>query len=311
MKRVGRNLLFLAGACAAGLAAAELCYRTAWTRDAIGQLLGRGELLALVRGFGIYEHDLLHETDASPESLILAENLRHVASTEPIANEAVERELDSLRHQFGDAARFAAALNSSRTSEPALRRDIMQHLQARQWIERQIAAELQVMEDELQRVYDQGRAEFQMPPRYRASHLFLAAPESTPPEITAAKRKAMKDLAGRNAKGEPLAQLALGASEDEATKANGGDLGFFSAARALPEFFAQVEKLRVGQISPPFQSSLGFHLAQLTEVKPPRELMFAEVREEIARRLRNEERAAAVSLLAERLQVAEFVRPES
>jgi parvulin-like peptidyl-prolyl isomerase len=88
----------------------------------------------------------------------------------------------------------------------------------------------------------------------------------------------------------------------------GGDLGIFAAARALPEFVAQIEKLRIGQISAPFQTSLGFHIAQLTEVKPPRQLTYDEARAEIHQQLRNEKRAAAVARVAERLRAAEFVR---
>jgi parvulin-like peptidyl-prolyl isomerase len=59
------------------------------------------------------------------------------------------------------------------------------------------------------------------------------------------KLKAIKALAARLAKREALATLVAEASEDEATKVPGGDLGIFSAARVPPEFVAQLEKLRV------------------------------------------------------------------
>ncbi len=311
MKRAVRNLFLLACACAAGWGASEWCYRTAWTRDAVGQLIGRGQLLALVRGVAIYEHDPFNRSNADAETLIVLENLRHAAGAERVEDDEIERELNLLRHQFSDRTRFEAALGSSRTSESLLRLEIRQHLQARFWIEKQIAPKLLATEAECRRLYDAERAEFTQPPRYRASHVFVAAPEGTPLEIMEAKRKAAKSLADRIGKGEPLAALATEASEDEATKSKSGDLGFLSAARALPEFFAEVEKLRIGQISPLFQSSLGFHIAQLMEVRPAGELTFEAARDEITNRLRNEKRAGAVQILAQQLNVAEFVRPKS
>jgi parvulin-like peptidyl-prolyl isomerase len=125
------------------------------------------------------------------------------------------------------------------------------------------------------------------------------------------KLKAIKALAARLAKREALATLVAEASEDEATKVTGGDLGIFSAARVPPEFVAQLEKLRVGQITAPFQTPLGFHIAQLTDVKPPRQLTYDEARAEIHQQLLNAKRAAAVASIAERLRVAEFTRTDT
>src|SRR5437016_11321025 len=51
-----------------------------------------------------------------------------------------------------------------------------------------------------------------------ASHIFLAAPVDTPPEIVESKREPIDALAARLARGETLAQVAPEASEDEATK---------------------------------------------------------------------------------------------
>ena len=91
------------------------------------------------------------------------------------------------------------------------------------------------------------------------------------------------------------------ASEDEASKARGGDLDYFSARRMPAELMAELEKLHVGEISAPIQSHLGFHIVQLTDLKPARALSFEETRDEIASILRNERRAIAIARLTERL----------
>ena len=60
------------------------------------------------------------------------------------------------------------------------------------------------------------------------------------PELIEAKHRGMQDVVARLSHSEDFAQLASAASEDEATKNRGGDLGFFSADRTPPEFFLAV-----------------------------------------------------------------------
>jgi foldase protein PrsA len=98
-------------------------------------------------------------------------------------------------------------------------------------------------------------------------------------------------------RGEALSALAE-FSEDEASKRDGGDLGYFSEARVPSEFMAEIKKLHVGETSKPFRSHLGFHIAQLTEIKPAHALNFEETRGEIMSALANERRATSVAQIA-------------
>ena len=97
-------------------------------------------------------------------------------------------------------------------------------------------------------------------------------------------------------------------SEDEATKKRGGDLAFFSESRMPPDFFAVVAKMQVGEISPPIRTALGFHIIQLTDARPARQLSLAEVTAEIRLNLENEKRRIATeSLTTDLARQAEFV----
>ena len=130
--------------------------------------------------------------------------------------------------------------------------------------------------------------------RLRASHIFLAAPPETPPEIVEAKQKLIDSLAARLRDGEEFEALVWEASEDEASKPRGGDLGYFSRWRVPQDFFAAVSQLKIGETSKPFRSVLGFHIVRVTEIKPARQMTFEEARFEIAARLTNQLRREAV-----------------
>jgi peptidyl-prolyl cis-trans isomerase SurA len=66
--------------------------------------------------------------------------------------------------------------------------------------------------------------------------------------------------------GTPFSSLAVLYSQCPSSK-NGGDLGFFGRADMVPEFSAVAFKLKVGEISRPVESPMGFHIIQVNERK--------------------------------------------
>ena len=328
MKRQLLVALSVAAACLAGIAAGESILGCVACRDAIGRLFGRGQLLALTQGRGVYQLDLDHalaeKADAAGEpqdrhqqkdrdqmlhSLIANTAARGFASQGHVAPPEIDRELDLLRWQLGDSNEWRSALRRSGLSARALRKMLCDDLRADRWIRHRIDPQINATPDECRAFYDAHPESFSLPERFRASHLFLAAPPETPPEIVDQKRARIETLAQRLAAGEDFFELVARESEDEETKARGGDLGFFSAARMPPEFFAAVKQTPLGRVGPPIRTRLGFHIVQLTESKPARQLSFDEAESEISLRIANQKRqTAGLNLAAELVSRGEFVR---
>ena len=304
-----KGLSAIAAACVLGVVCSELLCHSASFRELLGRVAGRGHLVAITNGRGFYESDLAVHEAISVSDLVVAENLDRVSSEEKIDPARLDHELSFYRAEFGDETAFTHALRASGLSLASLREKIAGQLRPLKWLEKQIAAVPAISDQARRNFYETHRDFFQQPARFRVSHVFLAAHSETPPEDVAAKAKAIEALAVRVAGGEPLSNLAAEASEDEASKVRRGDLGFFSAARMPPEFFAEVEKLRVNETSKPFRSHLGFHIVQLTETKPPRLVPFEEARGEISGALANERRALIIARLAGSLTKAEYLRP--
>ena len=303
--------LLLAGlipiAAMAGLVASELLFRFASVRDLAGRLAGRGHLVALVNGRGIYETDLGGAAEITARDLTIVENLRRAAATELIDPARIDRELGLLQAQFANDFGFTNALRGSGFSISSLREEIAALLRARQWLGKRVAPPAPITEQECRQFYQAHPELFTQPVRFRIAHLLLAAHDETPPEVVEEKELAIAELARRLAKGESLAQLAAEASEDEATKIRGGDLGFFSEFRMAPDFMAEIRDLPAGKVSKPFRTHLGFHIAQVTEIKPSRLLTFEEAQPEISLALANERRALQADTLAQKLSRADYV----
>jgi len=229
--------------------------------------------------------------------LIEEKTVSAAASKQSIAETAVDRELDLLRWQFGDEKTWTRALRNAATSPRALRSDVAANLRERAWLESQISASITRNDSDCRRNYETHRAAFREPARFRASHLFLAAPDGYPSEVIEAKRALINTLSTRLRNGESFDALVAEFSEDEATKKHGGDLNYFAEARMLPEIFAVAQQLRAGETSGPTRSRLGFHLVRLTQALPAQEMTLEQALPEIAATLENERRAKAVDSL--------------
>ena len=64
-------------------------------------------------------------------------------------------------------------------------------------------------------------------------------------------------------KGESFAVAAAASSQDPGSASEGGNLGWQSPDAFDPEFSDAVAKLKVGEISQPFQTHYGWHIAEL------------------------------------------------
>ena len=75
----------------------------------------------------------------------------------------------------------------------------------------------------------------------------------------------IRDLYDRVSKGEDFAALAKKFSDDPGSKNGGGDLGWQAPGVFAPEFQAAIDALEPGQLSKPFTTQFGWHIARVVE----------------------------------------------
>ena len=85
--------------------------------------------------------------------------------------------------------------------------------------------------------------------------------------------------------GADFAALAKKESEDDQSKAQGGDLDYFGRGRMVKEFEDVAFSLPVGQVSEVVKSSFGFHIIKVTDKKPEAKRSLDEVRQQITDQL--------------------------
>jgi peptidyl-prolyl cis-trans isomerase C len=90
-----------------------------------------------------------------------------------------------------------------------------------------------------------------------------------------------KAVIKRLAAGEDFAKVAAELSKDPGSGQQGGDLGFFTKDRMVPEFSNAAFALEIGKISDPVKSQFGYHVIKVEEKREKPVPTYEEVKDQI------------------------------
>ena len=142
--------------------------------------------------------------------------------------------------------------------------------------------QVKIPDADLQAYYDAHRDEWKQDEQVSASHILLQVNDK---RTDAQARDQMEAIKKRIDNGEDFGAVARQVSEDPASKANGGDLGYFARGRMVTEFSDAAFSATPGRLVGPIKSPFGYHLLKVTGRRPAGIQPFAEVREQIRGRL--------------------------
>jgi peptidyl-prolyl cis-trans isomerase C len=225
------------------------------------------------------------------ESLINAELLCVTARAKGlhVDPEAISIQIRAVQGVAGGAEEFQRMLREIHFTETQLRIHFEKSLLAEALIEDRFSKLPPANEGELKAYYKEHTDRFQKSEQVRISHILVAFdPNGTPAEKVQAQKR-INEIQEQIRQGKDFASLAKAFSACPSS-AQGGDVGFFSRGQMEPTFataaFALQQK---GQYSDIVLTSQGFHILRLTDRGNTETAPFEEVREDIARQLRQEQ----------------------
>jgi peptidyl-prolyl cis-trans isomerase D len=141
----------------------------------------------------------------------------------------------------------------------------------------QARLKISVPPSDIQRYYNDNIQQYQTPEQVKASHILL----KTEGKDEAAVRQKAEQVLKEVKSGGDFAALARKYSEDDGSKANGGDLDYFARGRMVPEFEKVAFTLEPGQVSDLVKSQFGFHIIKVIDKRPGATRPLDEVRSQI------------------------------
>jgi len=139
-----------------------------------------------------------------------------------------------------------------------------------------LAADVEVTEEELATYYEDERYRFQTDEERQARHILLSL-DTEDAEAGAAAIIARLDA------GEDFEALAAELSEDAGTSGQGGDLGWVSKGLLIGPFEDTLFAMEVGDVQGPVETDFGYHIIRLEEIRAGEVRTFESVRDELAR----------------------------
>lgn len=132
----------------------------------------------------------------------------------------------------------------------------------------------QVTEGAIQAAYDAQYGDQEVQTEWNASHILVKTEEEA------------KELTAALDKGADFAELAKEKSTGPSGP-RGGELGWFSDGQMVPPFQNAVAALEIGEVSAPFQTDFGWHVAKLNDTREAAPTSLEDVRQEIVTTLTN------------------------
>jgi parvulin-like peptidyl-prolyl isomerase len=220
----------------------------------------------------------------------------------------VQAALDEIKQNNNlDDAGLAQALAAQGYTMSNYKQDLRRQLLRLRAINQLVAPKVQVTEEDVRAKYAELERRSASVSAVQLSHILIALPENpTEQQLAAAKEKAAQAI-NRVKGGEAFDKVAAEMSDDDGTKATGGQLGWFQRGSIQPEWETIVFSMQKGDVRGPVTGERGLHVFQVTEVKNSQLKPFAEMKEQLTRELRRRELDKQTSTWLEDLRKKAYI----
>jgi peptidyl-prolyl cis-trans isomerase C len=224
-----------------------------------------------------------------------------------VADAEIDSQIAQMRKQFPDEDAFTKALAEQQLDVNKLRENVRSQMLVSRFMEMEIGPSIQVTDADIQAFYDQNKAQFNQPETMRASHILIRFPENADEAAKSQARTRADAVLTKLKAGGNFAALAKEFSQDAASAANGGDLGFFAKAQMPPAFGDVAFTLKPGQMSGLVESQVGYHIIKAAEHRAARVVPLteasAEIRQFLTQQQQQEKAEAYVNTLKAKAKI--------
>ncbi len=218
---------------------------------------------------------------------------------------AVDEQMQKIRAQFKTDEDYRKALTSRGVTPDKLRADMLTESRINTMMDIESGGTPTVTEGDVRAFYEKNPERFRQAEAVRASHILIRAK----PGDEAARKAARARIVAlhKQAKaGRDFADLARRHSEDGSAQ-SGGDLGFFTKDRMVPEFADAAFAMKPGDVSNIVETSYGYHIIKLADRRPgatvPLEEVTGQVRQFLSEERKREKAEAFVKVLRSKSKI--------
>jgi len=204
-----------------------------------------------------------------------------------IADQTVDDQLAAIKKRFPNETEYKTALSKMNLSEEEVKLQIKRGLSIRQLIDQQITSKVVITDEESKAYYDKNQQTFKQPAQIKASHILIKVDAKADETQKAEARKKIEEVQQKLKDGGDFAALAKEYSEGPSS-AKGGDLGYFRRGQMVKPFEEAAMAMKPNEVSDVVETRFGYHLIKVYDNKPEQTLAYADVKDKINQRIKQE-----------------------
>jgi len=196
-----------------------------------------------------------------------------------VPDSAVDNQMDQIYQSRGGKENFITFLEKQGFTLDYVINDVKKSLYMRKYRDEVIAPDIEVTEQELQKVYGEDKTA-------TVRHILFMTRGKSEEEKAAVREKAQEVLEMAKA-GEDFAELAKEYSEDPGSKEKGGLYESFPKGRMVKSFEEAAFNLPIGSISDLVETQYGYHIIKVID-RQKEEKPYEEVKDQLRQQIVND-----------------------
>ena len=220
-----------------------------------------------------------------------------------VTDAEVGRAIDEIKRQNRVTDRqLEQALAAQGLTMGEYRRDVRKQILRLRAVSVLVRPRVQVSDADVKARFDKIAGQSTAVTEIKVRHILLALPDKATAAQQEDARRRAGDIVSRVRGGEDFAALAKTTSEDPATKAGGGDLGWYKRGELPTEWEEVLFGMNEGEVRGPIKGPRGLHVFQVQELKKEATRPFDEVKEQLREQLFTEEMEKQTKVWLEELR---------
>jgi peptidyl-prolyl cis-trans isomerase C len=218
-----------------------------------------------------------------------------------ISDQKINGQLETIKERFPSEDEYMKAIESMGLTEDEIKTQIGRGLAIRELIDQQVAVKIVVTDKESKEYYDDHPQMFKQPERVKASHILIKAEANVSDAQKVEARKKISEIQQKLKDGGDFATLAKEYSEGP-SNVRGGDLGYFRRGQMVKPFEDAAFAMQPNEVSDVVETRFGYHLIKVYDKKPEQVLAYADVKEKLAQRLKQQKVEKEASQYVDKLK---------
>ena len=204
-----------------------------------------------------------------------------------IQDQAVDEQLAAIKKRFPSEAEYNSALSQMKLTEADVKAQVARGLAIRELIDKQITGKIEITDEESKAFYDRNLQLFKQPEQVKASHILIKVDAAATDAQKTEARNKIDAVRQKLKDGGDFAELAKEYSEGP-SNSRGGDLGYFKRGQMVKPFEDAVFAMQPDEVSDIVETRFGYHIIKVYDKKPEQTLAYADVKDQLSQRLKQE-----------------------